>query len=232
MNNKLTIGIFNDSYYPMIDGVYMVVDNYARRLTKYANVIVFVPDYKKTSYDDSIFPYKIVRCKSLKFLFQDYVIPIPKVDSKFKQELEKYKLDIVHIHSPFALGRIGLNYAKRHNIPCVATMHSQFKQDFKKAFKSEYIATKLTNKFIKTYNECDTCWAVNNEVARIFHDEYHYKCLPKVMNNATEMELVSDIEKAHTFINEKHKIGENETVFLFCHHHYYDGSSDVFQFLW
>ena len=43
MNNKLTIGIFNDSFYPMNDGVCMVVDNYARRLVKYANVIVFVP---------------------------------------------------------------------------------------------------------------------------------------------------------------------------------------------
>ena len=35
---KITIGIFNDSFYPMIDGVVMVVDNYAKRLSKYANV--------------------------------------------------------------------------------------------------------------------------------------------------------------------------------------------------
>ena len=215
MNNKLTIGIFNDSFYPMIDGVYMVVDNYARRLLKYANVIVFVPDYKGNSYDDSIFPYKIVRCKSLKVLFQDYVLPIPNLDSKFKKELEKYKLDIVHIHSPFAIGKIGLKYAKKHHIPCVATMHSQFKKDFIKAFKSEYIATKLTNKFIKTYNECDMCWAVNSEVARIFHEEYHYKYFPKVMNNATEMKLVSDTEKAHDFINKKHNLNKDDIVFLF-----------------
>ena len=45
MTNKITIGIFSDSFYPMTDGVVMVVDNYARRLAKYANVIVFAPSY-------------------------------------------------------------------------------------------------------------------------------------------------------------------------------------------
>ena len=31
---KITIGLFNDSFPPMTDGVGMVVDNYARRLSK------------------------------------------------------------------------------------------------------------------------------------------------------------------------------------------------------
>lgn len=215
MNNKLTIGIFNDSFYPMIDGVYMVIDNYARRLAKYANVIVFVPNYILSPCDDSIFPYKVVRCNSIKTLFFDYALPTPKLDSKFRKELEKYKLDIVHIHSPFTLGKTGLKYAKKHNIPCVATMHSQFKYNFLKAVKSEYLANKLTSGLIKVFNECDECWAVNNEVANIFYKEYHYKCLPRVMNNATEMEPVQDIKQAHKFINEKHKLKESEIVFLF-----------------
>ena len=60
MEKKITIGIFNDSFYPMTDGVISVIDNYARRLVKYANVIVFVPKYKNKPYDDTIFPYKVV----------------------------------------------------------------------------------------------------------------------------------------------------------------------------
>ena len=46
MEKKITIGIFNDAYYPAVDGVVMVVDNYAKLLSKVANVILFVPDYK------------------------------------------------------------------------------------------------------------------------------------------------------------------------------------------
>ena len=106
-NKKLTIGIFNDSFYPMIDGVVSVVNNYAKRLSKYANVIVFVPSYFNKEFDDSIFSYKVVRCYSIKVPFLDYSLPIPKLDRKFKKLLNKYKLDIVHIHSPFTLGIAG-----------------------------------------------------------------------------------------------------------------------------
>ena len=212
---KLTRGLFNDSFFPMADGVIMVVDNYARVLSEYANVIVFVPKYTGKEYDDSIFPYKVVRCHSLKVPFLDYSLPIPKLDRKFEKELDKYKLDIVHIHSPFTMGEIGLKYAKKHHIPCIATMHSQFKQDFEKAVKSEFLAKKLNNKLIKLFNKCDECWAVNKEVARIYYEEYGYKCMPRVMNNATEMEPVDDVKKAHEFINKKYNIKKDEKVFLF-----------------
>ena len=75
---EITIGIFNDSFFPMADGVIMVVDNYARRLSKYANVIVFVPSYVNKDFDDSKLPYKVVRCYSLNVPFLDYSLAMPK----------------------------------------------------------------------------------------------------------------------------------------------------------
>ena len=79
-NNKLTIGLFIDVFFPMTDGVVMVVDNYAKRLSKYCNVIVFAPKFVGHEYDDSKFNYKVVRCISLKVPFLDYTLPIPKMD--------------------------------------------------------------------------------------------------------------------------------------------------------
>ena len=46
MDKKITIGLFIDTFFPMIDGVTMVVDNYAKRLSEYANIIVFAPKYR------------------------------------------------------------------------------------------------------------------------------------------------------------------------------------------
>lgn len=212
---KLTIGLFNDSFFPMADGVIMVVDNYARVLSEYANVIVFVPKYTGKEYDDTIFPYKVVRCNSVKVPFLDYSLPLPSLDNKFEKELEQYKLDIVHIHSPFSMGAAGLKYAKKHNIPCIATMHSQFKQDIQKVVKSDILSKKINNGLIKLFNKCDECWAVNSEVARIYYEEYGYKCMPRVMNNATEMQPVKDPKKACDYINKKHNIKKDEKVFLF-----------------
>lgn len=215
MKKKLTIGLFNDSFFPMTDGVVMVVDNYARRLSKYANVIVFVPKYINKDFDDSKLPYKVVRCYSIKVPFLDYSLPIPKLDKEFRRELDKYKLDLVHIHSPFTIGEAGLKYAKKHHVPCIATMHSQFKQDFKRAVKSDVIATKFNNRLMKVFNKCDECWAVNSEVARIFYEDYKCKKYPRVMNNATEMMPLKDEKKAINLINKKYNIKRNEKVFLF-----------------
>jgi len=214
MKKETTIGIFCDAFFPMTDGVIMVVDNYARRLMKYGNVIVFVPKINK-DHDDTVYPYKVVRCNSIKIPFIDYSLPIPKLSKNFMKEMKKHKLDIVHIHSPFTLGSIGINYAKKHNIPCVATMHSQFKQDILRIVKSEKLAAKINNKLIKVFNKCDECWAVNKEVANIFFKDYGYKCLPKVMNNATEMLPVEDTKKAIKYINKKYNIKSGEKVFLF-----------------
>lgn len=215
MNDKITIGIFNDSFFPKMDGVSIVVDNYAKRLIKYANVIVFVPDLTNGEYDDSKFPYKVVRCKSIKFGFSDYRMPVPILDKEFMKELGGYNLDIVHIHSPFMLGEKGTEYARKHNVPCIGTMHTQFKKDIKKALKNNMFTEFINKKIIGVFNKCDECWAVNSEVAKIYYEEYGYKEMPKVMNNATEMMPVKDKEEARKLINDKYSISDDERVFLF-----------------
>ncbi len=215
-NNKLTIGLFVDVFFPMTDGVVMVVDNYAKRLSKYCNVIVFAPKFVGHEYDDSKFNYKVVRCISLKVPFLDYTLPIPKMDIKFQKELKQYNLDLVHIHSPFTVGEAGIKYAIDNNIPLVGTMHSQYKRDLLRAVKTETLANQLLKPLISNFNKCDECWAVNSEVARIFYEDYGYKELPKVMNNATEMKPInnSDLPSSNKYINKIYNLSD-EKVFIF-----------------
>lgn len=212
---KLTIGIFTDAFFPMTDGVIMVVDNYAKRLAEYANVIVFAPKYLNNDFDDSIFNYKVVRSFSVKVPLIDYSLPIPKMDPKFQKELKKYQLDLVHIHSPFTIGEAGVQYAKKNNIPVVGTMHSQFKQDFLRAVKSEKLADLLTKKIIRVFNKCDECFTVNEEIARIFHEEYGYKKKPIIIHNATDMTKLDDNAKIIPKIEQKYHLNKNDKVFLF-----------------
>ena len=214
--DKITIGLFVDVFFPMTDGVVMVVDNYAKRLSKYCNVIVFAPKFVGHEYDDSKFNYKVVRCISLKVPFLDYTLPIPKMDIKFQKELKQYNLDLVHIHSPFTVGEAGIKYAIDNNIPLVGTMHSQYKRDLLRAVKTETLANQLLKPLISNFNKCDECWAVNSEVARIFYEDYGYKELPKVMNNATEMMPInnSDLPSSNKYINKIYNLSD-EKVFIF-----------------
>ena len=63
-NGKLTIGLFIYVFFPMTDGVTIVVDNYSKRLSKYFNIIVFTPKFIGTKFN-----YKVVRCHHLKYHF-------------------------------------------------------------------------------------------------------------------------------------------------------------------
>ena len=209
---KIIIGMFTDSFFPMVDGVAVVIDNYAKRLSKIANVIVFCPKYNNKKCDDSKFDYKVVRCMSTKFPFIDYNLATPKLDLKFEKEINKYDLDIIHIHSPFSVGKLGAEYAKKNNIPLVGTMHSQYKQDFLRAVRSETMANIMTKEIIKVYDKCDRCFTVNDEVARIYCEEYGSINKPVIIRNATDMTLLESVD---SYIDKKYNIKNDEKVFLF-----------------
>ena len=210
-DKKLNIGLFIDAFFPMIDGVVNVVDNYAKQLSKYANVTVFTVRSRNKKYVEDR-PYNVVRAKIFAVPGLDYDLGMPQFDSKFKKKLKEANLDIVHIHSPFSIGKAGVKYAKKHHIPCIATNHSQYKQDFYKATKSKLITKILLGKIMKVFNACDENWSVNGEVARIY-DGYGLKKPAKVVNNATDLQLLTDVEYINS-LKKQNNIND-EKVFLF-----------------
>ena len=206
---KLKIGLFIDTWYPMVDGVIMVVDNYAKRLSKFCDVTVFTVD---TGVDTREHPYKIVKTKSRQLFKLAYKIPY--ITKEFKKTLDEYDLDIVHIHSPFFVGKAGLKYAKEKNIPIISTLHSQFKKDFKRSARLNFIVNILMKNVLKVFDACDENYAVNNKISELFY-EYGLKRLPKVTRNGTDMLPVEDKEKALEMVNKKYNIDKDTPVFLF-----------------
>ena len=83
---SLNIGLFIDTWYPMVDGVITVVDNYAKLLSAMGhNVTVFCPN---VGVSEDKRDYRIVKCKSMKLLGLDYSLPLPNSDKKFKKEIK------------------------------------------------------------------------------------------------------------------------------------------------
>jgi len=213
-NKKLKIGVFIDTFYPMIDGVINVVNNHATNLNKFADVTVFAPE-GRSHFDDSTLPYKVVRCnKRLKLSFLDYDLPLPKMDSNFINEINDTKFDIIHIHSPFSMGKLGLEFAKKKKIPVIATLHSRFNEYFYMATKSELITNIMMQTVISVLNKCNECYAVNKQVGKIYHKEFGLKKVPKIHYNGTDFTYYDNDEEILK-LRQHYNIKEDEKILLF-----------------
>lgn len=213
MEKKLNVGLFLDTFFPMVDGVVLVVDNYAKRLSRFCDVTVFCPEGREP-FDDSKLPYNVVRCKTkLPLDFLDYDLPMPSWDKHFTTEVKNSDFDIIHIHSPFTIGKIGVKFAKKHEIPVVATMHSQFKQDFQKSVKIDGMVDIMLSSVMKVFNGCDECWAVNGSTAQVFL-EYGATKMPLVYNNGTDLRPYENEEEIKK-LKERYNIKDDEKVLLF-----------------
>ena len=211
---KLKIAMFMDSWYPDVNGVILVMDNLIRNMSDYADVTLVVPKMERKC-DDSKYPYKIIRVDSVPLVIAKYRLAMVDFEYfKLKKIFDKEDFDIVHIHSPFAMGRLGVRVARSKGIPVVSTMHTRWEAEFKRYLKSSTIANLCVKHLIKTFNKCDNSIILNNALINVYND-YGYTGEYTIINNGTEMELVRDRDKALSLVNKKFNLDKNEIVLLF-----------------
>ncbi|MDO8586190.1 MAG: glycosyltransferase [Armatimonadota bacterium] len=119
----MRIGVFSESYEPIINGVTVCVQTLRDELCRQGHdVFVFAP-----AYDGFVDPYdRVFRFPSARtFLARDYPIPIP-FSPRIRNSFRKLDLDIVHTQTPFLLGILGGRWARRGGIPIVSTNHTLY----------------------------------------------------------------------------------------------------------
>ena len=209
----MNVGLFIDTYYPVIDGVINVVHAYASRLSKKCNVTVFTaeglnlpPDY------DDRFPYKVVRCKAITGRkTDDYSRPLPMFDPKFDKAIRNANLDIMHIHSAYPIGLTAKILSRKLGIPMIGTLHAHFRPDVIQ-YTGKFFGNMLVKLMMTAYNACIECWAVNNSVGILFQKEYGLKSPVFTMPFSTEHYPLEDKVAACREINETYGLNENDFV--------------------
>ncbi len=119
----MRVGIFSESYPPLINGVSTSVQTLTAQLEQAGhNVFVFTsryPHYK----DDRPGVYRYPSVNAL--VEPDYVVPVP-LSPRITHAIGTLKLDIVHSQSPFFLGLVAGRSARALNLPHVATNHTLY----------------------------------------------------------------------------------------------------------
>ena len=219
-DNLKTIGIFNDSFPPIMDGVSLTAQNYADWLyQKKQPVCVITP--KSPNYSDNE-PYPIYRYTSVPIIGRKpYRIGLPDIDFSFKTEIENISFGLVHAHCPFSSGKLALSIAKKQKIPFVATFHSKYRDDFEHSVFNKYIARQMTKEVIRFFEKADEVWIPQASVEETIR-EYGFKGKVEIVDNGNDFASNKPIEPIKKAARKDLNISETEMVFLFVGQHIWE----------
>ena len=233
----MKIAIICSSFFPVIDGVTIAVYQRLKQLSVLGHrVIVFCPDYSAIEY---IYPdYKkytgkilpgieIVSLPSSKAIALEFERDVTiKSYQIVLDRLNKFQPDIIHVDEAERLGICwlkipGVRYARQHNIPCVAWLHTNYLDYLDDYLSLPFGLEKLIKKtlgiiFIKIYNAYDYTLVSSSLTAR--------KVKQLGINNITNLELLGcDLERFNSitenanFFTEQYNLPDlvNKTKLIF-----------------
>ncbi len=164
-SDRLAIGLFSDSYPPMMDGVSLVVQGYASWMDRHDCDVSVITPWAPVSRDEN--SPRVVRYASVPVPgHRPYRLGLPRLDRNLGASLREIPLDLIHAHSPFSSGALALELARARRIPIVATMHSKYDVDIHKAVRVRWIADFIVGRIVGFYKQVDEVWVPNTATVR------------------------------------------------------------------
>lgn len=215
----IDVGLFNESFFPQLDGVAVAVENYAKIIDKnHGNSYVIVPNSKERVPDGFSFPVWEYPSTKINVVDQ-YSIGIP-ISIALRNKLLETPMDIIHSHCPFTSGIFAQRIALRKKIPHITTFHSKYKDDVNQRLKVKMnMPGELVAKYIVSfYKRCDYVWAVNHSTADTLRS-YGYKGEITVMPNGCDMLASFRDEEKRKNIFKQYGFNEKSPLLLFVGRH-------------
>lgn len=166
----MKIGVFTDSYKPYTSGVVTSISTFKTELTRLGHEIhIFAPSYP--NYDeteDNVYRFFSVPAPSN----PDFTIALP-IHPGIGNVVKKLQLDIIHVHSPFTMGRVGSHYARKCGVPLLFTYHTRYDQYIHYLPVATELAKEAAIKYSARFcNSCDHVIVPSTEIQSIIkgHD--------------------------------------------------------------
>lgn len=214
MSKKMKVGVFVDSFYPIIDGVSQVVNNYCHYLNEYddVDVTLVTPRYPKAEYEK--FEYKIYTYTSFGSNKRvSYRVGWPFIPKTVK-DVQDMDFDIIHIHAPLASSELVRLANKSRKAKVVLTYHTKYDVDFEARLKFPPLK-KGAYAFLKAnLNYPDEIWIVSSGSESALRSVgCEVKC--RVMENGVDFVKGAAPKEKCDALKKKYNIPENCLVFSF-----------------
>ena len=209
---KLTVGLFNDSFPPTIDGVANVTVNYARVIQRdLGRAIVATPFYPGVTDD---YPYEVIRYPSA-YIKNEYGYRAGyPFDPVVLGDLEHEHIDIIHAHCPVVSTVLGRMLRRATGAPIVFTYHTKYDIDINNLMTSETLRKTAIKFLLNNIKACDEVWVVSEGAGDNLRSlGYEGDC--RVMRNGTDFEKRRAPDDEVQALREEYKLPPGLPVFLF-----------------
>ena len=215
----MNIAFFTDTYHPYISGVANSIDFFKDELEKQGHrVFIFAPLLKDKNGKIPEDSPRVYRIESLEQnVFSEFTMTLPNLPPIFR-DFKKFKIDIVHSHSPFYMGMYASIVALFYNLPVVHTYHTFYEKYtghslFKKWYKADQVVMKLAKDISVFYSKrCDALIAPSGKIKKILQD-YGIKNDISVIPTGIKLERFRDVDKDS--FRKRFNIGIDKKVLLY-----------------
>lgn len=218
---KKMIGLFNDNFPPILDGVALTVRNYADCMHQLGkDVCVVTAKAPHEAYD---LPYPVYPYSSFPIpMRKPYRAGLPQLNPKLVHQVFNQPLEIIHAHCPFATGKFALQVAAIKKIPVVGTFHSKYRQDFERVVPLKPVVDAMLKPIVSFYEHCDEVWVPQASVAPVL-EEYGYKGRIEVMDNGNDMvSPTAEVKRLREIRRKDLGLKSSDTMLLFVGQHIWE----------
>lgn len=178
------IGLFNDCFPPIMDGVSVTTRNYAYWLNrKRGDICVVTPQAPEATDNEG---YPVYRYLSIPIpMRKPYRLGFPRIDWPFHRQVSRINFELVHAHCPFSSGYLARQIARDQDIPMIATFHSKYRDDFKRIIPNRFMIDYLIRNIVDFYEQADEVWIPQAAVEETLR-EYGYRGKVEVVDNGND----------------------------------------------
>lgn len=206
----MKIGIFTDSYKPYTSGVVTSINTFKEELGRLGHkVYIFAPNYPNFEEEErNVYRYYSLPAPTN----PDYTLAIP-VYPGMRNLISRLELDVIHVHSPFTMGRVGLHYARRYGLPLLFTYHTLYDEYVHYVPVAQDLARDVTIKYSSHFcNQCNHIIAPSAEVANRLR---YYRVKTPVSIIPTGVPLQRFEQGDSKWLRKHYNIPENNRILLF-----------------
>lgn len=215
----MRVGIFTDSYYPLVAGVATSIEMLKNALEDMGHTVYIVAqnlENHKFFYDEK---NRIIRLPGIKTSIPN--IRITEVYSRKAMKIikDEWKLNIIHTQTEGTVGTFSHFVAKKLNLPIVHTYHTLYEDYVYYVTHGHFdnLAKKVLAKYTKYYydHKCDEIIVPTDKIKDIFNKKYHINRDIHVIPSGIDIKKfypTNTSKKKAKEIRKKYKINDDDFV--------------------